>query len=93
MKRKVLAGLVILVLVAFLAGCFTTPVAVTTNPLGAKTGSASCLYVLSVLPLGDWDTSIYKAAKNGGITKISTVDSQLQFYYLWSVRTTIVTGD
>jgi hypothetical protein len=57
-----------------LASCsLTTPVAATSNPVGSKKGQATGTCFLSVLCFGA-DASIETAAKNGGITKISTVD-------------------
>ena len=93
MKKRYLFLLALVLASVLLAGCFTTPVAATSNPVGSKTGSASCLYLFSVIPLGDWDTGVYKAAKNGGISRISTVDSKLQFFYVLSIVTTVVTGE
>jgi len=90
-KFFILVGLVLLASV--MVGCFTTPIAATSNPVGSKTGSASCMYLLSIFPLGDWDTGVYKAAKNGGISRISTVDSKMQFFYIVSIVTTVVTGE
>jgi hypothetical protein len=94
MKKKTVALLVLGIMVLLLlSSCFTTPVAATSNPVGKKIGSASCLYLLNFLPLGDWDTGVYKAAKNGGISKISTVDRQFKFFYFVSIYTTVVSGD
>jgi hypothetical protein len=93
MKKRLLTLLALLFVVSMLAGCFTTPIAATGNPIGSKTGSASCMYVLSVFPLGDWDTGIFHAAKNGGISRISTVDVKTQNFYIVSIVTTVVTGD
>jgi NADH:ubiquinone oxidoreductase subunit 2 (subunit N) len=94
MKKKTVALLVLGIMVLLLlSSCFTTPVAATSNPVGKKIGSARCLYLLSILPLGNWDTGVYKAAKNGGISKISTVDRKVQFFYLVSIFTTVVTGE
>jgi hypothetical protein len=54
------------VLFLSLAGCatqFYSPFAVTNNPIGSKVGEASYL-----------EGGILQAAKNGGITRIATVD-------------------
>lgn len=51
----------------------TLPVAATSNPVGKKVGTATATGYLGVLFFGA-DASIQKAAKNAGITKISTVD-------------------
>ncbi|MBD5319438.1 MAG: hypothetical protein HDR89_09995 [Bacteroides sp.] len=52
----------------------TTPVAATSNPVGNKCGIAQTTTVLSIFG-GSADCGINKAAKNGGITRISHVDS------------------
>lgn len=46
----------------------------TSNPVGTKVGTSSCIGVLGLVAVGD--ASINKAAKDGGITKISHVDVQ-----------------
>ena len=59
---------------ALLSSCsITLPVAATSNPVGKKVGTASGTTILHFLAFGV-DASIQTAAKNGGITKISTVD-------------------
>jgi hypothetical protein len=93
MRTKILALLALTVVALFLSGCFTTPIAATGNPIGSKIGSASCVYILSFLPLGEWNNGVYKAAKNGGISRIATVDHQLQFFYFFSISTTVVSGE
>lgn len=57
-----------------LASCsITLPVNATSNPVGSKVGKSSGNCFLGALCFGV-DASIQSAAKNGGITKISTVD-------------------
>ena len=46
----------------------------TSNTVGTKVGTSSCIGVLGLVAVGD--ASINKAAKEGGITKISHVDVQ-----------------
>jgi len=72
---KMISKIVALVaLVAVLSSCaITVPVGATSNAIGNKVGSASGSCFLSVLCF-NVDASIKSAAKNGGITKISTVD-------------------
>jgi len=63
-----------LVVGAFLSSCSVTlPVSATSNDLGSKTGVSSGTCFLSQLCFGA-DASVATAARNGGITKISTVD-------------------
>jgi hypothetical protein len=77
-----------------LSSCsITLPVAATSNPVGAKVGSATAPVFLGVFVF-DGDASIKSAAKNGGITKISTVDmKQFTILNIYSTYTTIVTGE
>jgi hypothetical protein len=81
-------------LMAMLSSCsITLPVAATSNPVGAKVGSATAPVFLGVFVF-DGDASIKSAAKNGGITKISTVDmKQFTILNIYSTYTTIVTGE
>jgi hypothetical protein len=59
---------------AFLTSCsLTVPVSATSNTLGSKTGVSTGVCYLSQLCFGA-DASVATAARNGGITKISTVD-------------------
>ncbi len=61
-------------MVAFMSSCsLTLPVTATSNPVGQKVGTAKATGYLGVL-FFDADASIQTAAKNGGITEISTVD-------------------
>lgn len=62
------------------ASCSTTmPIAATSNSVGNKCGVAKTTTVLSVFG-GSADCGINKAAKNGGITKISHVDAYKKSY-------------
>lgn len=53
----------------------TQPVAVTSNNVGYKVGTAKCVSVLGLIAMGDGGVS--EAAKNGNITKISHVDRKV----------------
>ena len=88
--------LVVLALVfAFvLVGCTTvSPLAATSNNLGSKVGEAEGTYLFGTLPLGNLDMGIQKAAQNGGITKISTVDVKTKVGIFTTKVTTVVTGE
>ena len=88
--------LVVLALVfAFvLVGCTTvSPLAATSNNLGSKVGEAEGTYLFGTLPLGNLDMGIQKAAQNGGITKISTVDVKVKNLVVLTKITTVVTGE
>lgn len=71
---------------------YIQPVTATSNPIGSKVGTARAFNVGGLWTEGDY--SIRTAAKNGKITKISTVDIQKSqycgFIYIFE---TIVTGE
>ena len=71
-KLKIIASL--LIVVTMMSGCaLTMPVNATSNPVGTKVGTAKATGYFGILFFGQ-DASIQRAAKNGGITHISTVD-------------------
>jgi hypothetical protein len=93
--KKVLLVLVLAIGALAMMGCpsVNTPVAATGNPIGSKTGQASGQIILGII--GDVDAGIVAAAAAGGITKVSTVDTQYKGF-LGSVIitvTTTVTGE
>jgi hypothetical protein len=66
--------------------------AVTASPIGAKTGESCAMSILGVVGLGD--ASSVAAAKAGGITKISTVDSDnFGILGIYAKNCTVVTGE
>jgi len=94
MFKKLKSILALLAVVAMMSSCaLTLPVNATSNPVGNKVGTAKATGYLGIL-FFDADASIRTAAKNGGITKISTVDikqtSLLNFIVTYE---TIVTGE
>lgn len=78
----------------FLASCSVMlPVSANSNAVGgSKTGTATAVGILGFYP--NRDASIQKAAKNGGISRVSTVNVKVSNYF-WIVTTyeTSVTGD
>lgn len=86
--------LVALTLAFTLSSCaLTLPVAATSNPVGTKVGTSSATGYLGVLFFNQ-DASIRTAAKNGGITRISTVDIKTStILNLVITYETIVTGE
>lgn len=97
MKAKILSAIGSIVFVVLAASCTTIePVSATGNGIGgSKVGEASANFLFSVIPLPfSVDYSIEAAAKNGGISKISTVDMKtFNVLNLWMRKTTIVTGE
>ncbi|MDA3820901.1 MAG: TRL-like family protein [Candidatus Delongbacteria bacterium] len=73
MKKIKLIALTLVIGGLFAACSLTMPVNATSNPVGTKVGTAKATGYLGVLFFGQ-DASIQKAAQNGGIKKISTVD-------------------
>jgi hypothetical protein len=95
-SMKKLISLLVFALICFLTvGCATVtiPVVATTNPVGSKVGQSSGKIWLGVF--GSADAGIQAAAKNGGITNISTVDltSKLGILALWVEYEATVTGE
>jgi hypothetical protein len=90
--KKILLG-AIAACVLTLASCATTfPLTATGNNLGSKMGTASVTYLFGTIPLGG-DAGIYAAAKNGGLTKISTVDVKVSPMLFVTTYTTLVSGE
>lgn len=101
MKKLSLVLLAVLVVSLFVA-CTTTvtvPVDASNNPIGSKVGEVSeSVKIIFGFPLSrTWNVPAVEAAKNGGITKIATVDYRESvrsaFFSTTITRTTIVTGE
>lgn len=86
--------LALLAIVGLMSSCaLTLPVNATGNPVGSKVGTSKATGYLGVL-FFNADASIQTAAKNGGITKISTVDiKKTNVLGLVVTYETIVTGE
>jgi len=82
-------------LVLFASCQSISPVCATSNEIGSKVGTAQVGYILGIFPIPfDGDYSIQRAAKESGITKISTVDMKTFNYCgVWMGYQTIVTGE
>ena len=94
MKMKSLYAIALLAVVAIFSSCsLTLPVTATSNPVGSKVGRATASGFFGIIFLDD-DASIRKAAKEGGITKISTVDIKVSnTLNILTSYETIVTGE
>ena len=91
--KKIKTIIVLLSVTLMAASCkIILPVNATSNPVGNKVGTAKATVIVGLY--FNQDASIKKAAKAGGITKISTVDIQYG-NILGIIRTfeTIVTGE
>lgn len=101
MKKLVVSALAAIALAAVATSCTTvkpgygfggTPVY--TGSSIQKTGEATGMLLFGHLPLLDADYSVSTAAKNGGITKVHTIDTKtysILHIVVW--KTTIVTGE
>ncbi|WP_037572132.1 TRL domain-containing protein [Spirochaeta cellobiosiphila] len=83
-----------LVLFASIMSCtITTPGTATSNPVGSKTGEATGSFIFGI-PMGtNLDMGIQKAALNGGISTVSTVDVKYTWLVVLTKVTTVVTGE
>ena len=94
MLKKITTITAIVAVSAMISSCsITLPVAATSNPVGTKVGTAKATGLLGILFIGS-DASIKSAAKNGGISTISTVDIKQGniLGLIWTYET-IVTGE
>jgi hypothetical protein len=94
MFKKMKVFFVLVAITAMMSSCaLTLPVNATSNPVGEKVGTAKATGYFGVL-FFDADASIRTAAKNGGITEISTVDiKQTSILNIIVTYETIVTGE
>jgi hypothetical protein len=94
MKKAALMAALAIVSFA-LMGCPSVkiPTGVTANPVGSKVGTSSGKIILGII--GDANAGVYEAAQAGGITKISTVDTEVKGFIGTVVITvtTTVTGE
>lgn len=94
MLKKIKSIIAILVIGTLLTGCsIILPVNATSNPVGSRVGTSTATGFLGII-FFDADASIRTAAKNGGITKISTVDiKHTNVLNIIVTYETIVTGE
>lgn len=89
--RKYILSIGTAALIALCSCTVTFPGVATSNPIGSKTGIAE--KKIFIFPIGNTDIGIEKAAKNGGITKIATVDYSIRAGLFTTTYKTIVTGE
>ncbi|MDA3912547.1 MAG: TRL-like family protein [Bacteroidales bacterium] len=93
MKKIKAIALTVMAAALFAACSVVLPVNATSNSMGSKVGTSSATGYLGILFFNQ-DASIQKAARNGGITKISTVDmKQKNVLNIIVTYETIVTGE
>ena len=84
---------VVLLLVIISSCTMNKPICATSNPLGEKQGVYSQISILGIPPIANKNAAIAKAAENGGITNISTVDYNTTWLIFLIKYETIVTGN
>lgn len=97
--RKLIFVCVVAVVAFALASCTTyVPVAGASGVVGSKTGEASQVFICG-FPGKVNGGGIAQAAKNGGITRVGTVDIRIDypaspvFAGFYHIVTTVVTGE
>lgn len=92
--KAIIKSLLVLAIAAGMTSCaYTYPGMATANPVGNKVGEASAKYILGFIHFGKADMGIATAAKNGGITKVATVDYRIKGGLFSTTYTTIVSGE
>lgn len=91
---KKLFGISAIALSLMLSACTTfVPLSAGSGTVGAKRGESVARTLFGFIPLSS-DNTMLKAAQDGGIEHIATVDLKyFTFFGLYSSKTTIVTGD
>jgi hypothetical protein len=90
--KNIFKTVVIAIGLIVMTGCsISGPILVTDNP-NEKKGEASYTVILGIFRPKNVDISIKKAAANGDITKISTVDFRVKSKIFKKTYTTVVTG-
>ena len=93
--KKIITNTFIAISILVLTSCsISGPLFITDNAGGpnSKTGESSYTMILGFMPLNA-DASIATAAKNGGITKVATVDQKITGKFFSTTITTVVTGE
>lgn len=93
-KLKLFFASIAIISAILLTSCtMNLPISATSNPVGKKVGVASGFSVFYGFSMFG-DATIFNAAKNGGITKISTVDFKITNYLgFFQTYDCIVTGE
>jgi hypothetical protein len=94
MKKRLMSAAVAVAVLSLTACKTTMPVAISSNPVGSKIGSSKTTSILGFFFDGG-DASILTAAKNGKISKISTVDFKVNNVFMGIIVDfeTIISGE
>lgn len=90
--RKIKGLIFLFILGIGMSSCatYTLPSMVTENEMGEKVGRSSYTTILGIS--FDRDRGLAEAARNGNISKISTVDFEIEDNFFTKTYTTVVTG-
>ena len=83
----------VVLLAAFITSCSVSRPILVTDNAGEKEGVAEFSVVLGIFRPKDADISIATAAKNGGITRVASVDFKVEAKLFKTTYKTIVTGN
>jgi hypothetical protein len=92
MKKLNRLFLAIGIAIAIASCSIQQPIAITKNPVGSKKGIAEKKVFMGIM-LKPTDIGIQKAAANGGIKKISTVEFEAKYGLFIQKYKTVVTGE
>lgn len=84
MKNKIKLLALAPIAAAMLSSCVSQTFLITDNPVGNKVGVAKLRFFAK-----DKDISLEAAAKKGGITKISIVETRVTYFILPFIKTTV----
>lgn len=91
MKKIILLASAVALIASSCVDTIVEPLTATNNKM-VKTGVAEANFFLGI-PFGKNDLSAATAAKNGGITKIATVDHSVTLGIFSEIHKVIVTGE
>lgn len=92
MKKTFKIGIIACTLLTMVSCSISGPILVTDNE-NTKKGTASYSVFLGIFRPKDADVSIAKAARNGDITRVSSVDWKVESKLFRTTYTTVVTGN
>ena len=91
-KIIILSSVIASALLSSCTSSTTVPFSVTDNAIGTKVGSAKVKCIFGFCP-ANMNVGAGQAAKNGGISKIATVDYKVTSNFIKTTYETIVTGE
>ncbi len=84
--------MLLMVLLGMTSCAIYRPVAATSHQVVEKKGEACYRNILGFIPLSSKETTIYRAATNGNIKNISTVDHEMFISLIYNSECVVVHG-